>query len=105
MPLEIRDARLDASRYRVPKGDFMSDEIVILEGVRTPYGKFGGGLRNVGANDLGAVAAKGALARAGVDPKAIDHVVFGNVSQTSADSLYCARHVALKAGCAIETPA
>ena len=83
----------------------MAEEIVLLEGVRTPYGKFGGSLRAVGANDLGAVAAKGAMKRAGVEPKDVQHVVFGNVMQTGGESIYCARHVGLKAGIPIETPA
>jgi acetyl-CoA acetyltransferase family protein len=51
------------------------------------------------------VAAKGAIERAGVDPKEFDHAVFGNAQQTSGDALYGARHVGLKAGLPIETPA
>lgn len=55
--------------------------------------------------ELGAVASKGALERAGVDPKEIDHVVFGNAQQTSGDALYGARHVALRAGVPTQTAA
>jgi acetyl-CoA acetyltransferase family protein len=64
-----------------------------------------GSLSDVSAIDLGVVAAKGAIERSGVDPQLIDQVVLGNVMQTSKDAIYFARHVALKAGLPIETPA
>jgi acetyl-CoA acetyltransferase family protein len=62
-------------------------------------------LKDFTAQELGAVAAKGAMERAGVDAKEFDHVVFGNAQQTSGDALYGARHVGLRAGLPIETPA
>ena len=80
-------------------------EVVIVEGARTPFGNFGGTLRDVTAIDLGVVAAKGALQRSNVAPEKIDHVIFGNVIQSSADAIYGARHVGLKAGCRQNTPA
>ncbi|MDQ6661896.1 MAG: acetyl-CoA C-acetyltransferase [Chloroflexota bacterium] len=80
-------------------------DIYILEGTRTPVGVLQGALSDVSAIDLGVVAAKGALERSGVDPKQVDQVVMGNVIQTSKDAIYFARHVALKAGVPIETPA
>jgi acetyl-CoA acetyltransferase family protein len=80
-------------------------EVLILAGVRTGFGTFGGALKDFSATDLGAIAAGAALARAGVSPSKVDHAVFGNVLQTSADAIYLARHVALRAGCPIETPA
>jgi len=79
--------------------------VVIVNGARTPFGNFGGVLRDVSAIDLGVVAAKGAMHRSNVAPEKIDQVIFGNVMQTSADGIYGARHVGLKAGCRIETPA
>jgi len=79
-------------------------EIVILGGARTPFGKFGGGLRNITATMLGAAAAKAALAACQVEPEQIDHVVFGNVIQSSRDAAYLARHVGLHAGVPIEIP-
>ncbi len=78
---------------------------VFLSGVRTGFGAFGGALKDHSATDLGAVAARAALDRSGVEPTAVDHVVFGNVLQTSADAPYLARHVGLRAGLPIETPA
>ena len=82
----------------------MATEIVILDGARTPFGTYCGSLREVTATDLGVVAARGALERARVAPADVDQVIFGNVIQSSADAIYLARHVGLKAGCPIETP-
>jgi acetyl-CoA acyltransferase 2 len=80
-------------------------DIVFLSGVRTGFGKFGGTLRDHSATRLGAVAARHALERAGVEPDQVDHVVFGNAQQTSADAIYLARHVGLQAGLPVEVPA
>ncbi len=81
------------------------NDVVILGGARTPFGVFMGALKEVSAIDLAVAASKGAIERSGVDPKEIDQVFFGNVMQTSKDAIYFARHVALKAGLPIETPA
>lgn len=80
-------------------------EVYIIEGARTPVGILQGSLSDVSAIDLGVTAAKGALERSGVAPQVIDQVVLGNVIQSSKDAIYFARHVALKAGLPIETPA
>jgi acetyl-CoA acyltransferase 2 len=72
--------------------------IVILDGARTPFGKFGGALKNHTATDLGVVAARAAIERAGVSAKDVDHVIFGNALQTSSDAIYLARHIGLRAG-------
>jgi len=83
---------------------FPSD-VVIVAGARTPMARYTGVFTDVSAIDLGALAARAAVERSGVNPADIDQVVFGNVLQTSADAIYGARHVALKAGLKIETPA
>ena len=80
------------------------DEIVVLGGARTPFGKFGGSFKTTSATDLGVAAAKGALEASGVQPDQVQHVVFGNVIQSSQDAAYLARHVALHAGMPIEVP-
>jgi acetyl-CoA acyltransferase 2 len=80
-------------------------DIAIVSGARTPMGRYCGKLRDFSAMDLAAVASQEAIRRSGVDPKEFDHAVFGNAQQTSGDSLYGARHVGLKAGLPIETPA
>ena len=80
-------------------------DAVILEGARTPMIRYMGAFDETNALELGAVASKEAIRRAKVDANEFDHVVFGNVMQTSADALYGARHVGLKAGLPIETPA
>lgn len=79
-------------------------DIVFLSGVRTPFGSFGGSLKSHSATDLGVVAAKGAIDRAGIDGGDVDHVIFGNALQTSADALYLARHVGLRSGVPQEVP-
>jgi acetyl-CoA acetyltransferase family protein len=80
-------------------------DIAIVSGARTPMGRYCGKLKDFTAQELGAEAARGAIERSGVDPKEFDHVVFGNAQQTSGDALYGARHVGLRAGLPIETPA
>jgi acetyl-CoA acetyltransferase family protein len=80
-------------------------DIAIVSGARTPFGRYCGKIKDYTAQELGAVAAKAAIERAAIDPKEFDHVVFGNAQQTSGDALYGARHVGLRAGLPIETPA
>jgi acetyl-CoA acetyltransferase family protein len=80
-------------------------DIAIVSGARTPFGRYCGKLRDFTAQELGAIAGKGAIERAGIDAKEFDHIVFGNAQQTSGDALYGARHVGLRAGLPIETPA
>jgi acetyl-CoA acetyltransferase family protein len=80
-------------------------DVVILTGARTPMARYTGAFKDIPANDLGAFAAREAIRRSGTDPAEFDHAIFGNVMQTSADALYGARHVALKAGLKVETPA
>jgi acetyl-CoA acetyltransferase family protein len=82
-----------------------STDIAIVSGARTPMGRYCGKLKDFTAMELGAIASKAALKRAGVDAKEVDHVVFGNAQQTSGDALYGARHVGLRAGVPVETPA
>jgi acetyl-CoA acetyltransferase family protein len=80
-------------------------DVVILAGARTPMSRYVGAFKDTSAIELGACAGREALRRAGVEPAEIEHAVFGNVMHTSADAIYGARHVALKAGLKIETPA
>jgi acetyl-CoA acetyltransferase family protein len=83
---------------------FPSD-VVIVAGARTPMARYTGAFSEVSAIDLGAHASKAAIQKSGVDPAEFDHAIFGNVMQTSADAIYGARHVGLKAGLKMETPA
>jgi acetyl-CoA acetyltransferase family protein len=80
-------------------------DVFILGGARTPMTEYSGVLKDVSALELGAIAARAAFERTGVQPAWVDHAVVGNVMQTSADAIYGARHVALKAGVPIEVPA
>jgi acetyl-CoA acyltransferase 2 len=80
-------------------------DVVFLEGARTPIGRFLGGLSQVSATQLGVVAARGAIARAGIDASVIDAVCFGSVIQSSKDAAYLARHIGLGAGVPESAPA
>src|SRR5438876_6361010 len=80
-------------------------EVFIVGGARTPMTDYVGALKDVSAIELGAIAARGAFGKTGVKPQWIDHVVVGNVLQTSADAIYGARHVGLRAGVPVEVPA
>jgi len=82
-----------------------SRDVVFLSGKRTGFGAFGGSLKDLSATDLGVVSGRAALEAAGVTPEQIDHVVYGNALQTSADAIYLARHVGLRAGIPQEVPA
>jgi acetyl-CoA acetyltransferase family protein len=79
--------------------------VVFLSAVRTPFGTFGGTLKEVPVTDLAVYAAKVALQRANLDPAAVQQTILGNVLYTTNDSIYFSRHVALKAGCPVESPA
>ena len=82
----------------------MSARIVLLGGARTPIGSFGGALSGVPAHELGATAARSALARTGVAPEEVDEVIMGCIGQVGGDA-YVARRVALSAGLPTRTPA
>lgn len=81
------------------------DSVYILGGARTPMAEYTGRLKDFSALELGAIAARAAMERTRIHPSHVDHVVFGNVLQTSADAVYGARHVGLKAGLPTEVPA
>jgi acetyl-CoA acetyltransferase family protein len=83
----------------------MSNDVVFLSAVRTPFGTFGGTLKDVTVSDFTTVAAKAAIERAGIAPGEIDSTILGNVLYTTADSAYFARHVSLKAGCSQDSSA
>lgn len=81
------------------------EKIVMVAGQRTPFGSFGGGLKDVSASDLTVSAGRHTLEQAGLKAEDIDHVVVGNVAQSDAAAAYLARHVALKMGLPVHTPA
>src|SRR5437899_12928081 len=89
----IPPSRYTRREFSPMKTQGSNTDIVFLSGVRTGFGTFGGSLKDLSAIELGAVAAKAALERSGVAASDIGHSVFGNALQTSADAIYCARHV------------
>lgn len=74
----------------------MSEAIYILAAKRTPFGAYLGSLAHISATDLGVYAAKSALKNSTILPDQIDHIIFGNVLQSSKDAIYLARHIGLK---------
>lgn len=83
----------------------MTTEIVIAGGVRTPMAEYNGAFADLSATDLAVAASTEALKRTGIAAADVDHVVFGNVMQTSADAIYLARHVGLRSGVPEDRPA
>jgi len=80
-------------------------EVVVLSGVRTAIGDYGGGLKDKPPTELGAAVVREAVKRAGIQPDNVEHVVFGNVIHTDVHDHYVARVVAVNGGIPKETPA
>ncbi len=83
----------------------MTREVVVVSGVRTPIGGYGGSLQNIPPSELGAMCVKEAVSRSGVDPAEFGHVVFGNIIHTDSHDHYLARVACVKGGLPVETPA
>jgi len=80
-------------------------DVVVLSGVRTAIGDFGGGLKDKPPTVLGAAVVREAVKRAGIQPEEVEHVVFGNVIHTDVHDMYIARVAAINGGLSINTPA
>src|SRR5437899_2397544 len=80
-------------------------EVVVLSGVRTPIGTFGGSLKDKPPVDLAAAVVREAVKRAGIKPEDVGHVVFGNVIHTDPRDMYLSRVAAINGGLPVETPA
>jgi len=83
----------------------LCEDIYFIAARRTPFGSFLGSLASLSATDLGVIAAQSALTQANIKPANIDHVIYGNVLQTSKDAIYLARHVGLRCEIPSSTPA
>ena len=82
----------------------LNETIYLLAAVRTPIGKFGGGLSSLTAADLGVASAKATIERSGVDPNLIDEVIFGNARQAGVGP-NVARQIAIRSGLTHQVPA
>jgi acetyl-CoA C-acetyltransferase len=80
-------------------------EVVVLSGVRTPVGRYGGGLKDFSPSKLGAMVIREAVERAGVAPDDVGHVVFGHVVPTEKHDVYLARVAAVNGGLPVGVPA
>jgi len=81
------------------------NEVVVLSGVRTPVGKYGGSLKDIPPTALGEAVVRESIKRSGVSPEEVEHVVFGNVIHTEAKDMYLSRVAAVRAGVPVSTPA
>ena len=82
----------------------MPEEIIVAGAVRTPIGRFGGGLAGLSAADLGTLAARAALDRAGLAPDLVDQAIFGHARQAGCGP-NVARQIGLRAGLPVDRPA
>jgi len=80
-------------------------DVLVLSATRTAIGRYGGGLAGVPPCDLAATVVREAVRRAGVDPSAVGHAVFGNVIHTEVRDMYLGRVAAVNGGLPVETPA
>src|SRR5919112_6077756 len=80
-------------------------EVVVLSGVRTAVGKYGGALKDMPPAELGAAVVREAVDRSGLEPADVGHVVFGNVIHTETRDMYLSRVAAVNGGLPVETPA
>jgi acetyl-CoA C-acetyltransferase len=82
-----------------------SRDVVVLSGVRTAVGRYGGSLKDIPPTDLAAAVTREAVRRSGASPNDVGHVVFGNVIHTDVHDMYLARVAAINGGLPVETPA
>jgi acetyl-CoA C-acetyltransferase len=80
-------------------------DVVVLSGVRTAVGKYGGSLKDLPPADLGAAVVREAVSRSGVEPAEVGHTVFGNVIHTETRDMYLSRVASVNGGLPVETPA
>jgi acetyl-CoA C-acetyltransferase len=80
-------------------------DVVVLSGVRTAVGKYGGSLKDMPPADLGAAVVREAVSRSGVEPAEVGHTVFGNVIHTETRDMYLSRVASVNGGLPVETPA
>jgi acetyl-CoA C-acetyltransferase len=83
----------------------MARDVVVLSGVRTAIGKYGGSLKDMPPADLGAAVVREAVSRSGVEPAEVGHTVFGNVIHTETRDMYLSRVASVNGGLPVETPA
>ena len=79
-------------------------KVFIVQGKRTPFGKFGGSLGGVTPVDLAVIATKSLLEETKINPETLDQVIFANVIPSTPDTLYAGRHLGLKSGLKMEAP-
>ncbi|HLF65123.1 MAG TPA: thiolase family protein [Saprospiraceae bacterium] len=84
---------------------FLYDEIFLVDGVRTPFGKYSGTLAQISPTDLGIISSRAALKKCHLDPAEIDQLIVANIGQSSGDAYFLPRHIGLFSGLPVEVPA
>ncbi len=93
------------SVHSIEKGIAITfDDIYLVNGVRTPFGKYCGTLAQVSPTDLGIIASRAAMEKSGVSAKEIDQAIVANIGQASGDAYFLPRHIALFAGLPMAVP-
>lgn len=80
------------------------DDMYLINGARTPFGKLAGTLANVSPTDLGIIACRAALQKSNIDAKEIDQTIIANIGQSSTDAFFLPRHISLYSGVRTEVP-
>lgn len=80
------------------------DDMYIVNGARTAFGKYCGSLARISPTDLGIFASRGCIDRCGIDPGEIDQMIAANIGQSSYDAYFVPRHIGLYSGLRLETP-
>ncbi|MCB1177131.1 MAG: acetyl-CoA C-acetyltransferase [Leptospiraceae bacterium] len=81
------------------------EKAVIIDGARTPFGSFGGSLKDIGSTEMGVIVSKAALEKSNVQAGDVGEIIFGNVVPSEKNSIYLARHIGLKSGLDMDVPA
>jgi len=103
--LLCNQAERKEKQNRRRRKNMTQSEVVVLSGVRTAIGDYGGALKDKPPTELGAAVVREAVKRAGIQPGDVEHVVFGSVIHTDVHDMYLARVAAVNAGIPVETPA
>jgi acetyl-CoA C-acetyltransferase len=102
----VPNGAVDAAEAQTCEGESnMARDVVVLSGARTAIGGYGGSLKDIPPSELAALCVREVIKRAGVEPKSVGQVVFGNIIHTDAHDHYLARVAGVKGGVPVEAPA
>src|SRR4051812_17490594 len=103
-PLQIKKQNMKGYHNKQKGIGIIFDDIYLINGMRTPFGKYCGTLGKVSPTDLGIIASRAALRKSTVDATEIDQVIIANIGQSSTDAYFLPRHISLFTGIPKEIP-